>query len=399
MNDDARAGARAREGRVLRQEAVAGMDRLGARALRRLEHALDREVGLGRRSRTDPDRVVGETRVRRAGVGVGVDGDGADPERFEGADDADRDLAAVGHEHRPEHQETSTSAWPKRGRRFSRNERMPSAKSASRVLSAKVRISSSSCRASSPSWAWRNRRFVVACARRGPAAMRAACAAATASSSLGRDDVVHDAELEGARGLDAFVVQVELQRAAVTDVAREEVRAAGVRVRADAAVAERHDGALCRDHDVVCEHQPEAASADGSVHRGDRDLLALVQRRYQRVDGSADLRDVVVHAVARVAEDVDGAADAPRRAVGPDEDDADVRAAGGLLHMRTDLRRERDVERVPRRDVGQRDGRDPVGHGGVDAVRSTHRASNSLAITILRISLVPAPISSSLPAR
>jgi hypothetical protein len=95
--------ARAGERRVLRQEPVAGVDRLRARAPRRVEHRLDREVRLGRRRGAEAQRRVGRADVWRAAVGVGVDGDRPEPERPRGAQDPQRDLAAVGDQHRGEH--------------------------------------------------------------------------------------------------------------------------------------------------------------------------------------------------------------------------------------------------------------------------------------------------------
>ena len=46
--------------------------------------------------RPDVDGPVGEPDVQRVAVGGRVHGDGLDPELAAGADDADRDLAAVG---------------------------------------------------------------------------------------------------------------------------------------------------------------------------------------------------------------------------------------------------------------------------------------------------------------
>ena len=96
-------GARAREVRVLGEEAVAGVDRLRARAPRGVEHGVDRQVRLARRRRPDAQRRVGLADVRGDAVGVGVDRDGPQPERARRAQHADRDLAAVCDQHRVEH--------------------------------------------------------------------------------------------------------------------------------------------------------------------------------------------------------------------------------------------------------------------------------------------------------
>ena len=74
------------------------MHRLGPGARGDLEQPLLVEVALGRRPRPDEVRLVGDADVQRAAVGLGVDGDGADPELAQGPEDADGDLAAVRHE-------------------------------------------------------------------------------------------------------------------------------------------------------------------------------------------------------------------------------------------------------------------------------------------------------------
>ena len=86
----------AREAGVLREEAVAGMDRLRAAAPGRIEDLGDVEVALGRRATAQRDRLVGLTHEGRVGVAVGVDGDRAQAHLAGRAHDAPRDLAAVG---------------------------------------------------------------------------------------------------------------------------------------------------------------------------------------------------------------------------------------------------------------------------------------------------------------
>ena len=54
-------------------------------------------------ARTDADVVVGEAHVQRLAVGLGVDGDGLDAELAAGANDAQRDLAAIGDQDFLEH--------------------------------------------------------------------------------------------------------------------------------------------------------------------------------------------------------------------------------------------------------------------------------------------------------
>ena len=79
---------------VLRQEAVAGMDRVRAGPLRRTDQLLGIEIA------PDRDRLVCGARVQRACVVLGGDGDRADAERLRGAEDPERDLAAVRYEER-----------------------------------------------------------------------------------------------------------------------------------------------------------------------------------------------------------------------------------------------------------------------------------------------------------
>jgi hypothetical protein len=86
----------AREGGVLGEEAVAGVDR--ARACRRggLEDRLRTQVGIDGGRAADPHGGVGGVHVGGGPVGLGVDGDGLEAHALGGGDDADRDLAAVG---------------------------------------------------------------------------------------------------------------------------------------------------------------------------------------------------------------------------------------------------------------------------------------------------------------
>ena len=84
------ASTASRERGPLREEAVAGVDRVGADGLRRGHDGVDVEVGL------DPDRVVGRPDVRGRDVEVGVDRDAAQPEGAAAAHHPERDLAAVG---------------------------------------------------------------------------------------------------------------------------------------------------------------------------------------------------------------------------------------------------------------------------------------------------------------
>ncbi len=87
-----------REVRVFGEEAVAGVDGFGVRLLGGGEDRIDVQVGVARGRWADADGGVGFFDLERAFVGVGVDGDCAQAQRLRFADDADRDLAAVGDE-------------------------------------------------------------------------------------------------------------------------------------------------------------------------------------------------------------------------------------------------------------------------------------------------------------
>ena len=80
------------EGGALCEEAVAGVDRFGARLARGPDVLGDVEV------RADLDGLVGRARVQRAAIVGRDDGDGGDPELAAGAEDPERDLAPVGDE-------------------------------------------------------------------------------------------------------------------------------------------------------------------------------------------------------------------------------------------------------------------------------------------------------------
>jgi hypothetical protein len=100
---DARALAARRELGVLGQEAVAGVDRLGAGAVGRLQDPIGVQVAVRRRRAADRDRLVGGGDVQRARVGLGVDRHRSDAHAPQRAQDADRDRAPVGDEDLAEH--------------------------------------------------------------------------------------------------------------------------------------------------------------------------------------------------------------------------------------------------------------------------------------------------------
>ena len=97
---------------VLGEKAVAGMDRVGAGDLGGGDDARNVEIRLARRRRADADVVVGEAHVQRFAIGLGVDGDRLHAELAAGADDAQRDLAAIGDQDLVEHSSSSDHFVP-----------------------------------------------------------------------------------------------------------------------------------------------------------------------------------------------------------------------------------------------------------------------------------------------
>ena len=100
---DAGLGAGLGEFGVLRQEAVTRMDALRGGDARRIDQRVDGEIALARRRRPDRNRHVADADMERAGIGLGIDRDGAHAEPLRGARDTNRDLTAVGDQDRREH--------------------------------------------------------------------------------------------------------------------------------------------------------------------------------------------------------------------------------------------------------------------------------------------------------
>ena len=98
------------EALVLGQEAVAGVDRVAAGDERgEMTAGAERYEPL-RVGRADADRLVGELDRERVAVGLAVGDDRLDAERPAGAQDPQRDLAAVGDEDLAEHQASGRPA-------------------------------------------------------------------------------------------------------------------------------------------------------------------------------------------------------------------------------------------------------------------------------------------------
>ena len=100
---DAVLGENLGEARVLGEEAVAGMHRVGAGDLAGGEQGGDVEIAVARRRRADADALVGELDVHRLLVGGRIDRDRRDAELLGRAQHAQRDLAAVGDQDFVEH--------------------------------------------------------------------------------------------------------------------------------------------------------------------------------------------------------------------------------------------------------------------------------------------------------
>ena len=101
---------------VLGQEAVAGVDRVAAGDERRGDDRRGRQVRPARVGRADADRLVGELDRQAVAIGLAVGDDRLDAERPAGAQDAERDLAAVGDEDRCGTRQASPGRWRGRAR-------------------------------------------------------------------------------------------------------------------------------------------------------------------------------------------------------------------------------------------------------------------------------------------
>ena len=103
--DEHQAGvfARGREIGILAEESVARMDGLGAVLAGRVEDLFGHQVALRGGRRADVFGFVGHADVAGGAVGVGIDGHTGDAHLAQRADDAHRDLAAIGNQNLAEH--------------------------------------------------------------------------------------------------------------------------------------------------------------------------------------------------------------------------------------------------------------------------------------------------------
>ena len=101
--DESRGPDGASETGVLGQKTVPRMDRARPRCLRGREELVDRQVAFRGGRPSDPDRLVREQHVRGPTVHIGVDRDRLEAFLVAGADDPNRDLAAVRDQNLVEH--------------------------------------------------------------------------------------------------------------------------------------------------------------------------------------------------------------------------------------------------------------------------------------------------------
>ena len=88
---------------ALRQEAVAGMQRVGAGDLGGADDRRDVQVAVAAARRADADVLIGEAHVQRVLVGLRVDGHGLDAQLAAREDHAQRDLSTIGDQDFLEH--------------------------------------------------------------------------------------------------------------------------------------------------------------------------------------------------------------------------------------------------------------------------------------------------------
>ena len=98
---------------VLRQEPVAGVDRVGAGPSRRVHEQVGAQVGVGRRGTRQPHREVGLRDERGVRVGVGVHCDDGEAHLAGGPRDPAGDLPPVGDEQRADHRHGHIRKTPK----------------------------------------------------------------------------------------------------------------------------------------------------------------------------------------------------------------------------------------------------------------------------------------------
>ena len=90
------------EAGILRQEAIAGVQRIGAGGARQLQQPVLVQVALSRRGGADGVDGIGFGQIGGAGIGFRMHRDGPQAQRLDRADDARRHRAPVRHQHAAE---------------------------------------------------------------------------------------------------------------------------------------------------------------------------------------------------------------------------------------------------------------------------------------------------------
>ena len=83
------------EVRVLGQKSVAGMNRIDVADFGRADDAIDLQITFRAWRRADANRFVGQLDVERIDIRLRINREGADAEFLAGANDAQRDFAAI----------------------------------------------------------------------------------------------------------------------------------------------------------------------------------------------------------------------------------------------------------------------------------------------------------------
>ena len=86
------------EMRVLREKPIAGMDGIDIANLGCAHNAIDFQITLGAGRRADADRFICELNMQRIDVGFRINSQGPNTELFAGANDAQRNFAAIGNQ-------------------------------------------------------------------------------------------------------------------------------------------------------------------------------------------------------------------------------------------------------------------------------------------------------------
>ena len=97
-----------REVRVLREKTVAGMDRIHVADFRGADDAVDLEVAFRARRGADANRLVGQLDVQRINIRLRINRERPDAEFLAGADNAQRDFAAIGDQNFLKHRSSAS---------------------------------------------------------------------------------------------------------------------------------------------------------------------------------------------------------------------------------------------------------------------------------------------------